>query len=73
MTLTDYLRSTGLSMNEFARRIGAKNARTVQRYTGHGRIPSGLMMARIVAATGGLVQPTDFLDTVPRDVSADPK
>lgn len=62
MKLAEYLRVNQLSMNEFARRIGAKNARTVQRYTGHGRMPSGLMMARIVKATGGKVQPSDFLD-----------
>lgn len=60
MTLSDYLTRGSISMNEFARRIGAKNARTVQRYIKQGRIPSGTMMARIVAATGGAVQPNDF-------------
>ena len=60
MTLADYLNAEGLTLSEFALRIGACNARTVQRYTKHGRIPSGAMMARIMHETGGKVQPHDF-------------
>lgn len=61
MQLATYIKAAGISLEEFARRIGAKNGRTVQRYTKHGRIPSGAMMARIQVATDGKVQPADFL------------
>jgi transcriptional regulator with XRE-family HTH domain len=60
MQLADYLAAQGLSLNEFARRVGAKNARTIQRYTKHGRTPSGRMMAEIARVTNGAVQPNDF-------------
>jgi DNA-binding transcriptional regulator YdaS (Cro superfamily) len=60
MKLADYLTQADVSLSEFARRIGAHNARTVQRYTKHGRIPSGTMMAAIQRETGGKVQPNDF-------------
>jgi hypothetical protein len=61
MKLADYLSEAGLSLSEFARQIGARNARTVQRYTKHGRVPSGTMMAKIMSATGGKVMPDDFI------------
>lgn len=61
MILANYLADADMSLSEFARRIGAKNARTVQRYTKHGRVPSGTMMAAIVRETKGKVQPSDFL------------
>lgn len=70
MTLTDYLTETETSLSAFARLIGAKNARTVQRYTKHGRIPSGEMMAKIAAVTGGRVQPNDFFDVIVLPVAA---
>lgn len=60
MKLADYLAAEQINLSEFARQIGARNARTVQRYTKHGRIPSGMMMAKIVTATAGKVQPSDF-------------
>jgi len=60
MRLSDYLGEQGVSLGEFARRVGAKNARTIQRYTKHGRVPSGSMMAKIAQATEGAVQPNDF-------------
>lgn len=60
MQLASFLRESGISLNAFARQIGAKNARTVQRYTKHGRIPSSRMMQKIVTATEGKVQPNDF-------------
>lgn len=62
MKLATYLAEAEISLSEFARRIGARNARTVQRYTKHGRVPSGTMMAKIASATGGKVQPGDFLE-----------
>jgi len=64
MKLADYLAGSDISLAEFARRIGAHNARTVQRYTKHGRVPSGKMMAAIQRETGGEVQPNDFFATV---------
>lgn len=65
MTLANYLASEGISLSEFAKRINAKNARTVQRYTKHGRVPSGPMMNKIVAATAGKVTPNDFFSFQP--------
>lgn len=62
MKLAAYLEANGLTHGAFARLIGACNARTIQRYTVHNRVPSGPMIARIVAATDGAVQPTDFID-----------
>lgn len=62
MKLAAYLNSRGITLGEFARQINAKNARTVQRYIKHGRIPSGMMMARIAQVTGGAVSPSDFCD-----------
>ena len=60
MELAAFLDREEISLSEFARRIGAKNARTVQRYTKHGRVPSGPMMIRIMQETGGAVMPDDF-------------
>ena len=60
MQLSEYLSEKGISLSAFARQVGAKNARTIQRYTKHGRIPAGAMMAKIMAATDGKVQPNDF-------------
>lgn len=61
MKLAVYLADNGVSLSAFARQVGAKNARTIQRYTKHGRVPSGTMMARIMAETNGMVRPNDFL------------
>ncbi len=60
MQLQAYLSTNDISLSEFARRVGAKNARTVQRYTKHGRMPSRRMMEAIVRETNGEVQPNDF-------------
>lgn len=62
MRLAAYLALNGISLSAFAREVGAKNARTIQRYTKHGRVPAGAMMARIMTATEGQVQPSDFCD-----------
>ncbi|MBO9377695.1 hypothetical protein GG804_13040 [Sphingomonas histidinilytica] len=67
MKLIDYLSSEVISLNAFAARIGAKNARTVQRWTkspgsaGY-RMPSTAMMDAIMRETGGKVQPNDFFE-----------
>ncbi|MDR6789556.1 hypothetical protein J2Y58_002929 [Sphingomonas sp. BE138] len=60
MKLSAYLAENGISLSAFARQVGAKNARTIQRYTKHGRVPSGSMIIKIMAVTNGSVQPTDF-------------
>lgn len=60
MQLADYLAEQRISLSAFARQVGAKNARTIQRYTKHGRVPAGSMMAKIMVATNGRVQPNDF-------------
>jgi hypothetical protein len=72
MKLATYLASAQISLSEFSRQIGAKNARTVQRYTKHDRVPSGTMMMKIVSATGGVVQPSDFFDPVESDPDIEP-
>lgn len=61
MKLATYLEHHGISFSEFARRMGTKHPRTVERYAKGQRIPSGRMMAAIVAASAGAVQPADFL------------
>lgn len=65
MQLATYLAQEGLSLSAFAVRVGAKNARTVQRYVKQTRIPSGAMMAKIAEATAGAVQPSDFFEAAP--------
>lgn len=61
MLLETWLKDEGkISLGEFARRIGAKNARTVQRYVKRERVPSPAMMEAISRATDGKVQPNDF-------------
>ncbi len=60
MLLTTYLEREELSLSAFARRIGTKHARTVERYAKGLAIPNRAMMERIVKATDGAVQPNDF-------------
>jgi transcriptional regulator with XRE-family HTH domain len=60
MTLEHFLTTEGLSLGEFARRIGARNARTVQRYVKGLRTPSYGMMRAIQRETDGKVTPNDF-------------
>lgn len=60
MSLADYLEAEGLNYEQFARLIGAKNGRTVQRYVVDGRVPSPKMIAAIELATGGKVPPGSF-------------
>jgi transcriptional regulator with XRE-family HTH domain len=61
MKLAKYLSHHGISYTEFARRIGTDHPRTVERYAKGQRVPSGRMMAAIVAATAGAVQPADLV------------
>jgi transcriptional regulator with XRE-family HTH domain len=60
MRLASYLKAEGLTYTEFARRIGACNARTVERYAKGQRVPAGKFMAAISRESAGAVQPDDF-------------
>lgn len=60
MQLQSYLDTEKLTYTEFARRIGTKHARTVERYAKGQRIPRPKMMGRIVRETGGQVTAADF-------------
>ena len=60
MTLKDYLDRHELSYGEFARNIGACNARTVQRYVTRERVPDKKRMTAIIRETKGKVGPADF-------------
>lgn len=66
MTLAKYLSSTGISVADFAHKVGAKSRATIYRYiTDDGtnrRRPNSKMMIAIMKATGGLVGPADFFD-----------
>jgi len=64
MTLRDYLAEAHLSYGAFAKMIGVKNGRTVQRYVEGQRFPRPNLMVAIIRATDGKVQPTDFLRSV---------
>lgn len=64
MTLRDYLAEAHLSYGAFAKMIGVKNGRTVQRYVKGLRHPKPALMVAIAKATEGKVQPTDFLPSL---------
>ena len=61
MKLAAYRAETGISREEFARRIKVKNGRTVQRYE-QGRVPEGRIMLRIEQETQGKVRLLDFIE-----------
>jgi len=61
MTLRDYLAEECLSYGAFAKKIGVKNGRTVQRYVEGVRYPRPHLLATIARVTNGKVQPNDFL------------
>jgi hypothetical protein len=60
MRLEAYLKREKLTLSAFARQIGTKHARTVERHAKGYSIPSREMMARITTATGGEVTANDF-------------
>jgi hypothetical protein len=62
MRLADYLRDHSLSYSEFARRIGTRHARTVERHAKGLQRPNDALMAAIFEATSGSVTPNDFFD-----------
>lgn len=59
MNLRSYLDVKDISPAAFARAIKVSTA-SLYRYIGGDRIPHRDVMARIVAVTGGEVQPNDF-------------
>lgn len=59
MRLSDYLRLTGESQTEFARRIGVTDG-TVTKYLHRGHIPRPEIMTAIREATNDAVTPNDF-------------
>jgi len=61
MLLTSYRERERLSRAELAARLGV-SVITVSRYERGLRRPTRTVMSRIVAATGGAVQPNDFYD-----------
>lgn len=67
MQLALYLERQGTSYTAFARLIGTKHARTVERYAKRQQRPNAAMMQAIVAATCGAVTPNDFFDLVQVD------
>ena len=60
MTLTEYLAQQDLDAGRFAEKIGV-SGEAVRRYALGRRTPRPAIMRRIVEATGGAVQPNDFL------------
>ena len=60
--MSSYLEREGISYSEFARRIGASHAKTVQRYAKRHQRPNARMMIAIARVTGGEVRADDFFD-----------
>jgi DNA-binding transcriptional regulator YiaG len=60
MTLKDYLNRNNLTRAGFARSLGVTPT-TVRNWNAGRRMPRGAHMIGIVAATGGMVTPNDFL------------
>jgi len=60
MQLKDYLAEQRLTYSEFARRIGTKHPRTVERYAKGQRMPQRPAMVKIAEVTDGKVTPSDF-------------
>lgn len=59
MTLQEYLDESGVSRGQLAELLGVSEV-TVHRYLKKGTIPNAHVMPKVVAATGGKVQPNDF-------------
>jgi hypothetical protein len=64
MQLSEYLKSTGISVAEFASLVGAKSRATIHRYITNvastKRYPSPSMMKKITFITQGKVTANDF-------------
>lgn len=59
MKLTDFLRTEGMTVSDFARAISV-SPQSVSRYAMNQRIPDREIMNRITAATKGQVTANDF-------------
>ena len=66
--LTGWIKSHGLSLDEFARRVGVTHAQ-LSRVINRKRRPSFQLMERIRAETNGEITPDDFFTT--EDETAD--
>lgn len=60
MKLSDFLVAEKITYTDFAKRIGSKHARTVERYAKGDRYPRPKQMAAIRRETGGKVTADDF-------------
>jgi transcriptional regulator with XRE-family HTH domain len=69
MTLADYLEREGLKDAEFAKLCGCDRT-TILRIRTNATKPSPPLMERIAIETGGLVQPNDYFETLPRSAAA---
>jgi DNA-binding transcriptional regulator YdaS (Cro superfamily) len=61
MTLSEYLARTNTTPTAFARKLGVAHT-TVIRWVSGETSPPLAQMGRIAQATGGAVQPNDFLE-----------
>lgn len=59
MQLADYLRTSGISDDDFGQMIGV-NRQAVHRYKTFGRFPKRQVLAKIVEVTGGAVTANDL-------------
>ena len=62
MKIHEYLSATGLSQDEFARKVGVSQA-TISRYASGLRTPRLPHALAILTVTGGRVTPEDFLES----------
>jgi len=71
MQLDTYLETNGVSLRDFAARIGVANAGVVSKYANKHQIPRPPIMAAIVRETDGEVQPNDFYPDATPDATAE--
>jgi transcriptional regulator with XRE-family HTH domain len=69
MTLADYLSDAGLKDAEFAKRCECDRTTILRIRTGQTK-PTPSLMERIAHETGGLVQPNDYFEALPRSEAA---
>lgn len=69
MTLRDWLASQGVTIPEFATRIG-RSSESVRRYVNGDRIPDKETMPLIADVTSGVVTANDFFGITPGAYSA---
>lgn len=62
MQLAEYLKSQGISDDDFGQMIGVTR-QAVHRYKTFDRFPERPVLAKIFEITGGAVAPNDFLQT----------